>query len=494
MSEGIVLFDRDLTEDVAYTIALDADGQVHSTNSTAAIAGPWVHDGKIWWQPDEGTLCAGAVLGEATERHELPAEHAGPGRLLRLTGRTLFLPWHGVTILDLAPTKKGKTEISRKHKAADEPLYRAASQLLAPIQEMMAPRGVRVEWIGVVRSGRQIEPKANIIGKSDLVTHLLQSALQRGAKQLLAQHGVTNVSASGGTRFDEVLSAPTSVGDLRMLTATLDAVGIDRTLAFNAVDSLRETAKRLGRAMPWTPEVEALAMAIAISGLRGEVGAIPPATASALEEATSLLADTEALFRRGIDSISTAKFLAVCAHEHFGAEAAAPLLRLLESKNPHFAQSVHDLLGLAYTPPVIPAISVEPLSTEEALAYDALRSALTSLGIDPEASREGRAWTRFTLDDVQMQAGVNEDVRVVATLCATETDVDLRKLSASLKRANRTAGLARFIESDCYIHASARSPRTLATVTHWKAMIEACRDAVQSETGRALASQYLSTE
>ncbi|HEY2369472.1 MAG TPA: hypothetical protein VGH87_23905, partial [Polyangiaceae bacterium] len=196
--DSIVLADRDIVKNVAHLVEVRADGTFADAETTA-VAGPWVHDDLVWWQPDEGTVCAGPELGRFTERYELAPENAGAGRLLRVPGRKLFLAWHGVTIIDLAPAKKkGKTEISRKHKAGDEPLYRSAASLLRPIAESMAQRGVHVAWRGVVRSGKRIEPRIEISGVADLATYVLHYALQDGAAAALAAHGVTSVGVLGG--------------------------------------------------------------------------------------------------------------------------------------------------------------------------------------------------------------------------------------------------------------------------------------------------------
>jgi hypothetical protein len=94
-----------------------------------------------------------------------------PGRLLRLPGRTLFLPWHRGTILDLAPTKREKHELARKPKAAEAPMYHEAERLLRPHREGMARRNIRVDWRGCVRRGKRLEPALAIKGRSNLVTY-----------------------------------------------------------------------------------------------------------------------------------------------------------------------------------------------------------------------------------------------------------------------------------------------------------------------------------
>src|SRR5690606_9776763 len=124
-----------------------------------------------------------------------------------------FLASHGVTLLDFAPAKKGKGEISRKHKAADEPMYREAARLLRPIAEAMARRGVRVSWRGCVRSGKRIEPKVEIRGPSNIFAYLVGYALQNGAPAKLSGVGVTSVSFSGGGSFDDILAAPPTTAD-----------------------------------------------------------------------------------------------------------------------------------------------------------------------------------------------------------------------------------------------------------------------------------------
>ncbi|HEY0136887.1 MAG TPA: hypothetical protein VGB85_22550, partial [Nannocystis sp.] len=110
------LADRDIVADIAYLVEVADDGEVVGEARAPAVAGPWVLDGQVWWQSDDATLCSGARLGEAARSFTLAPEHAGPGRLLRVPGRVLFLAWHRGTILDLAPAKRGKVELSRKHR------------------------------------------------------------------------------------------------------------------------------------------------------------------------------------------------------------------------------------------------------------------------------------------------------------------------------------------------------------------------------------------
>ncbi len=85
------LADRDLVENIAHLLEIHDDGTVMSEAHTPAVAGPWVFDGQVWWQPDDATLCAGPRLGSPDQSFTLPAEHAGPGRLLAAQ-RKLPLP------------------------------------------------------------------------------------------------------------------------------------------------------------------------------------------------------------------------------------------------------------------------------------------------------------------------------------------------------------------------------------------------------------------
>lgn len=493
--DALIVFDRDITEDLAFTAEVGADGSV-KTRATTAIAGPWVHDDLIWWQPDAHTLCAGPELGEPTEQHTLAEAHVGPGRLLRLAGRKLFLPAHGVSILDLAPAKKGKEEISRKHKASDEPLYREAEKILLPIREAMARRGIRVTWRGVERSGKSIYVLAQIVGEASLMTHVLFFALQQGVARVLTGFGLTGAKVMGGSfAFREgVQPAATTARDLRSLVSALDAAGINRACGFH-LQSLLETANQRGLALPWTTEAEDFALAATLSGLRGETVPVRPATTADFAEVAPILADYDATQKLGIVNTWTAGFLAISGTHRFGADAVAPLIDTLKKANPSFPDNVSKALGQPFTPYVAPVVPEVPLSDDETPAFGALNAVLEGeLKLDAKATHEGRAWARFALDGVPMQAGLNGDARVIATLCATDTDVNLRKLNASLARANKAGGRARFIEADGYIQARARCPMAEADAAQWKACIEACRDAVRSEAGRALALEYTTME
>ncbi len=413
------LADRDLVADVGYLVEIDDDGRVLSESRTTTIAGPWVFAGQVWWQPDASTLCAGARLGAAERSFELSGEHAGPGRLLRLAGRTLFLPWHGASILDLAPAKRGKSELSRKHKAADAPMYLAAETAMRPIREGMARRNVRVEWRACTRSGKRLTPKVEITGPTDLVTYILAYALQDGMAKRLASVGVSWVDVLGGTSYDPIFAqrTPTGVQELALLVAMLETAGISRDAGFRYLDSLRSTAKQRGFELPFTAEAEAFVRA-------GE----PP--------------------------------------------APAPVV-----------------VPVVVAPPEPP-----PSSTpEEARVIAELEGVLArDYALDPAASREGHQWYRFAIDGLGFQAGINDDLRVQATLCATDTDVDMKKLMTGLRAANKGLVGARFEEADCYIHARAACALREASAAKLKAMIEACRAAIASPPATGLRAKFKS--
>lgn len=489
------LVDRDPVEDVAYLIAVDDDGAVLPVQRTTAVAGPWVFAGQVWWQPDDATLCAGPSLGVVARSIALPPAHAGPGRLLRVPGRTLFLPWHGTAILDLAPAKKGKDELSRKHKAADAPLYHEAERTLRPIREGMARRGVRVEWRGCTRRGPRRTPMVRITGRSDLVTYILGYALQNGLAARLAGFGVTSIDFSGGGAFDDILAprAPTTAQELGELVAMFDAAGISRAAGFGQLHSLAQTAAQRGLALPYTPEAEEFALAAVLSGLRRETsGPVPPATAGDVVAIAPILGDYQRLHADGIVGPYVAMFLAVVGHRRFGASAVAPIMTMLAVMNPSFPAEVAQALGQPVAAPVgSPPVEEPALDAEQARIVAALEGVLVQdFAVDLEASREGQGWYRFSIGDTPFQGGLHDDVRVQATLCATDTDLDLRKLAASLATANKAIVGAQFMEADCYIHVRAACSFAEASAARLKAMIQACSDAVESAAGQSLRAKY----
>lgn len=488
------LADRDLIEGVAYLAELHDDGSIAREQSTRAVAGPWVLDGTIWWQVDDATVCAGPKLGEAAETFMLPEAHRGPGRLLRLAGRKLFLASHGVTLLDFAPAKKGKGELSRKHKAADEPMYREAARLLRPIAEAMARRGVRVSWRGCVRSGKRIEPKVEIRGPSNIFTYLVGYALQNGAPAKLSGVGVTSVSFSGGGSFDDILAAPpTTADDIRELVAMLDAVGISRAVAIPQLETLWRIAAERELPLPITPEAEDLALAAVLSGLRGETsGPIRPASADDFAAVAPMLVDFSACHAAGISGSTAGLFITIAGHRRFGAEAVEPTLQALVAMNSTFGDDVARALGQPVAPYEPPVFTEPELDARESELVAALEAALTQLDIDPAASRESLRWYRFSLDGAPFQAGLHDDLRVSATLCATETDVNLRALSNSLAAANKQITGAQWFEADGYIHVRATCPFADVSAPTIAAMLQACRDALASDAGQKLRTTYRS--
>ena len=347
-SSSTWLADRDLARQIAYLAEVRDDGTIVSEAHTPAVAGPWVFDGQVWWQPDDAILCAGPRLGAPAQSFMLRPEHAGPGRLLRLPGRQLFVPWHGGVILDLAPTRPGAGELPREHTAADAPMYHEAERLLRPISMGMARRGVRVGWIGCSRGHERIEPRLKILGRRDLITYMLGRALRAGLPAPLARLGVTGIDVDGGGWVDDVLSqpGPTTAQDLHDLIMMLDAAGISRAAGIVHLYSLAEAAQERGVPLGLTPEVEALALAAVLSGLRREhSGGIPPATVEALAEAAPRLHDRGRLAATGIDDSEAAPFLTVFGHRVLGAAAAGPVHEALLDMDPARAQDVARMLG-----------------------------------------------------------------------------------------------------------------------------------------------------
>jgi hypothetical protein len=491
------LVDRDTLEDIATLVELRDDGALVSEQRAPAVAGPWVLDGVVWWQPSEATLCAGPRLGEPTETHALSEPHVGRGQLLALTGRKLFLPWHRTSLLDLAPTKKGKAEISRKHKATDEPIYREAERLLRVFVPALARRGARIEWRGCTRSGKRIEPRFVIIGPSDIVTFVLGSAAQQGGGAVLKRVGVTSVTGNGGSNFSDIYAptAPTTAKDLEEVVAILDAAGISRAVGLPRLHWLSADAAQRGVPMPLTPEAEEYALAAVLSGLRGETaGAVPAATPEAFAAAAPLLRDYDRLREAGADASEVGLFLTIAGHRRFGADAVAPMRAAVIALSAHHEADIQKALGQPVIPYVPPVAVEAPLTPEEAKVVAALEAALRGLGLDPAECREGRGWYRYELGGREFQSGLHDDVRVQGTLCATETDVDLRRLGASLKRANKGLLGVRFEEADCYLHARSACAHLEATEERLSSMIAACRGALESDAGRELRATYMTSD
>ncbi len=113
-------------------------------------------------------------------------------------------------------------------------------------------------------------------------------------------------------------------------------------------------------------------------------------------------------------------------------------------------------------------------------------------GLDPVASREGDGWYRFTIEGHEFQGGVHQDFRVSVVLCRNDEDVNLTKLMASLRAANKGLTDAKFAEADGYIHVRAACAHKDVTAAKLRTMIDACRATAASATGMALRSKYRS--
>lgn len=345
------LADHDRARGVAALVELRDDGAVRGPWSCAAVAGPWVHEGRVFWQPNDATLCAGATLGEAVHTWSIPDAHAGPGKLLRLAGRVLFLPWHRTSILDLAPAKKGKGEISRKHKAANEPMYRAAEELMRPLRAGMAKRGRRVDWIGCVRRGKTLEPFALIEGTPDVVAYALAYSLQDGARAKLAPLGVSAVTARGGTSYDDVLKGrDTTPDDVRALLSMLSDAGLSWASGLPYLKSVYEAGRERGARVPITPEAEdvilaAIVWAVTHDGPPPAPNDVPAPDAAAFAAMAKELSDSAKTRAKGIGRSNAGILAMFLGTRRFGAEPVAPIAAAVTALNPSFATEVAQLLG-----------------------------------------------------------------------------------------------------------------------------------------------------
>ncbi len=343
------LGDHDGVLNIAYLLVVRDDGVVESTQRVSAIAGPWVLDGKLWWQPDESTVCAGEVLGEATETHILTGREVGIATLLAVEGRKLLLPWHGVSIIDLAHAKGAKRELSRKHKSADEPMYFATAEVIRVVEKAMRPRGVRFVFRGCTRSARNVEPQIWLKGHSDVITYLLAKSLQYGTRTRLKAAGVTALGISGGTAIDDILSPTkpiTTEDDLRHLIGTLDSVGVSRAVALPELYSLERWARQRDRELSLTEGAKKYALATVVAGLQGQNKGEPAAvTASVFAKVAPMLRDFDTLAAAGANGTEASLYLALAGHRAFGAEAVQPILDGLTEMSRSAAAEVAQMLA-----------------------------------------------------------------------------------------------------------------------------------------------------
>ncbi len=113
--------------------------------------------------------------------------------------------------------------------------------------------------------------------------------------------------------------------------------------------------------------------------------------------------------------------------------------------------------------------------------------------LDVAGCRESADWWRFYPDGLSMQGGVHRnDFRVLCTICATDTDCDLERLSTDLNDHNQSIAGAQFIEADCYIHVRSTCRFDELSKTRMQEMMHACMDAGRSPAARRLKSRYQS--
>jgi len=102
----------------------------------------------------------------------------------------------------------------------------------------------------------------------------------------------------------------------------VDAAGINRAAGFGYLHSLAETGAKRGAGRPWTKEAEAFALAVVLSGLRGDPpGEIPPASAEAIAAAVEPFSNWDAMAKAGIHGGE--HLVAVAAHRLLGAAITA---------------------------------------------------------------------------------------------------------------------------------------------------------------------------
>jgi hypothetical protein len=335
---SVVLAARDIVGDIAHLAEIRDDGTVAREQRCPAVAGPWLHDGQIWWQPEPGSICAGAELGQPERSFPIRHPDAGPGRLLRMPGRKLFLPWHGASVLDLAPAKGKPATISRRHKPGDEVVYRGAEEMMRPAREFLARRGAQMCWIGCTRTSKRMEPRFKIHGRSEPIAYLTGCMLQQGFRWKFKSKGVTSTSFSGADHFGELSrpEVPTSAEDIRALVALHDELELPRATGLASLYSLYEVAARQGDRLPLTAEAEAVVLDALVSGLTAgraaRPGAIAPATAAGFGKAARDLADAHDATSRSDWIPDAAKLVAVTGHRRFGAAAVEPVMKLLASQ------------------------------------------------------------------------------------------------------------------------------------------------------------------
>jgi predicted DNA-binding WGR domain protein len=93
----------------------------------------------LLYQPDDGTLAREPLDGGSATRHELPAKHAGRGRVVSRGDRWLFVPAHGESLLDL---EHGGREIGRGLPAKQQASRTSALAALAKVRAVIEDAGM----------------------------------------------------------------------------------------------------------------------------------------------------------------------------------------------------------------------------------------------------------------------------------------------------------------------------------------------------------------
>jgi predicted DNA-binding WGR domain protein len=244
----------------AHLAIIDEQGKP-SVRSFASVDVPVAADGAVAWQPDEGTVVREPLAGGARAELSLPAitraarqrgkatplPNEGRGQIAISRQRTLYLPWHGETVLDL----DRRLELSRqlpKGAARERDAVRATRKNLEPILD---DAGIHLE-VFEVQGGDNPDVSVGLSGARDVV---IGAFVQEAMAKLLAQTFTGSYRINGElTRIQGTMTRDELLGLLRFtdahalpfaLTADFWCDTYDRELAGHAFGAARSSGAAL---------------------------------------------------------------------------------------------------------------------------------------------------------------------------------------------------------------------------------------------------------
>jgi predicted DNA-binding WGR domain protein len=169
----------------AHLAILDEQGKV-SVRSFSSVDVPVAAFGAVAWQPDEKTVVSESLADGARAEFSVssitraarrrakatPLANEGRGRILLGTQRTLYLPWHGETVLDLDRA----IEFSRKLPKSTMKARDTVRAMTRKLEPMLDDAGIHLEFLELDADDNRATVRVSG-GRDPVVSAFVQQAM-----------------------------------------------------------------------------------------------------------------------------------------------------------------------------------------------------------------------------------------------------------------------------------------------------------------------------